>query len=470
MHSILTLARRGEASVRWRVLAGGVLLLLAVLLTAQVTFTELMPARPNRPYWDASQYFDIAARAIEQGGFGGFYNSVRTYGYPLFVTLPKLFITDDHHRPWMEALRALQFTLHVLTAFMAAGIAARLGAGKRIRWLAFLLVLVNPMLLGLTLQILTETLSTFLLALLVLLALYRRSVLNSVALGAVLGALIVTRPFYMTWALAVAGGLLALHMILRLITRQGIPRPHAPEIRRAVLLGMALAFPLLLVVIPQLALIYIGEGTIGLTGEWGNEWISTHINTSTYVYKYETFVGVEGTPQMYYTNTQREALAADKTLTETILADLPGYAAHIALKSIGMFQAYETSPYRVTTEDSPLDPVFLMSFVSFAGLVYVLAATGWAAIKSPRTLLTAPAALLLAVLAHWFAYSIPTIPEPRFITPILPLIAALAVATYSLRRDRWLLVGSVGAALVLYAITYAVITPTQQVLPPAPLF
>jgi hypothetical protein len=52
MQSILTLARRGEASARWRVLAGGVLLLLAVLLTAQVTFTELMPARPISPYWD----------------------------------------------------------------------------------------------------------------------------------------------------------------------------------------------------------------------------------------------------------------------------------------------------------------------------------------------------------------------------------------------------------------------------------
>jgi hypothetical protein len=306
--------------------------------------------------------------------------------------------------------------------------------------------------------------------LLVYLVLRPVSVLNTFIIGLVLGLLIVTRPFYLTWALASVGGLLALRVLFWLASKHRLAGLRAVRWRRLALIGLALAVPLMLIVGAQVALVAEAEGTPGLTGQEARGWIHTHMMYGLFYYKYETYTyfyqvyaGRVYVPQIHYINAAREAqFKGQESWLAAVAADPLGFATHTALKTVGMFQAYEWTVYRSTIDDNPLHPLFLMGFVNFAALVYCVMSLGWQALRHPRTLISAQTSLLLVVLVHLLGYSVPTIPEPRFIAPILPLVMALTVATFSVRRDRWTLATAVTVGLVLYAVAHAVITPTLR--------
>jgi hypothetical protein len=61
--------------------------------------------------------------------------------------------------------------------------------------------------------------------------------------------------------------------------------------------------------------------------------------------------------------------------------------------------------------------------------------------------------LTLAVLLYVLLYTLFTVPEPRFILPILPLLTCL-FAFYAHRSTcRWLFIAAVGIALLGYGLT-----------------
>jgi len=150
----------------------------------------------NRLIFDAEIYSRLSF-AVETDR--EIYSPLRTYGYPLFLYLAR--ILSFNKIPWVEWVWKVQWLLHVATAFLAVGLGENLAKTFNLeisrfsRLVIFGLVQLNFCLLPLAFEILTESLTIFLITLF-LWAMTAQFSSSRIVMGLAAGAAAVTRPFY----------------------------------------------------------------------------------------------------------------------------------------------------------------------------------------------------------------------------------------------------------------------------------
>lgn len=407
--------------------------------------------------FDTLRYMQISERFVDSGNLDTLYDPIRTYGYPAFLAVSRL-LSPDLLSLWAQGVIVLQLVLHVTTAALVAQALGKIGGLKAgWQWLGFVLVAFSVMLISLSQQILTETLSTFLITAFFTLIMSTPRRWKSLAAGAALGLLIVTRPFYFAWALALVVVLVCIWMLIRIVQRYRSSPPIQPRPLRWSIVVM-FAAPLMFTVGLQMGINYSAEGRIGITGRGGSMWMGKHLIMANFYYKYETSIADDNNPQMNYFSSDR--FEEYQNLTNPIqpfILDPLGTLAHFGIKTVGMFQSYELSPYRSHNDHNPLHITFINGFIFFVGFMYLSASVGLDALRKPALLLTRGGILWIAIVLHIFMYAIPTVPEPRFIAPVIPLIVLAALLVLGTRRDYRRLVPVVIISAVLFAISHQVI-------------
>lgn len=437
-------------------------LLYAAIVALSAAFTALVIAPEVRFIGvggDAHDYVQLAEQWLATGTF---WHPIRTYGYPLFLAAIRAVLPADCD--WLTATRVVQFLLHTASAALAVGLFTRFATVARlaIAWPAqvavFALVQLNPVLLGLSQEVLTDSISVFL-ATAFFAGLLSNTRWHWLLAGLALGAAAVVRPFYLNFAIALAV-LVGLWWLVRWV-RKTAPRPEALPARL-----LMIAVPLLLVLLPQFALVYQNEGRVGFTGAQGSGWVSTHLEYTYYYYKYETYIGEWHGPKVLYLSPRRAVMFEQRDPTQPMVLlmalDPVGTGYMTAIKTAGLFQNYEYAVYRSHLDNRFTHPTFLYGFVLFVQFMYLV---GLSLLEFRSFVLENHPVLVtaLAIVAlHVGLYSLLTAPESRFIAPVFPLLTAFAGFNVIARPRIRLMMGVVVASILLYAYTYIELLDSQR--------
>ncbi len=376
-------------------------LYLIVIIASYLVITVVVRT-PIQLVGDAAGY-DLFARDIRTLGlFGQIDLSIRTYGYPLFLVIIQAVISAlSPGVSYLEAVAFVQFVLHTIAALISVNLFAHLlGRGKAnfaACFSCFVLIQCNPLLLGLTRDLLTDCLSVFL-TMLFLRLLVSRVRFKALGLGTLLGLLIVVRPFYEVWGILFIGCLLLWLGARVLIQHRAAWRAPLQKIGRKQVIGMCgwvfgFLTPCLMIVGLQLIMVYQYEHKIGLIGWQGSNYAAYNLCRGSFSYKYETYLGNTHPPEVFYTfayfSKPTETRCEDRSTNLWVRQEIthPIDSAFLfTVKAVGMFQNYEWSTYRQTL-DNRFDLLVMWGLIPFFCLVYA----NWAALSRWREHLREPA-------------------------------------------------------------------------------
>jgi len=177
--------------------------------------------------------------------------------------------------------------------------------------------------------------------------------------------------------------------------------------------------------------IYQHEGRIGLTGNESDGWKQIHLRQGMYTYKYETHGNRPENPQIYYISKTRYNLFRQVKSTsdyyKTFIKDIEGTVAIISHKIIGLFQSFEWSVYRTTDSLNYLHPVFWFGLVHFFFFVSICFEVFRIIGFNRNIFFSTSTPLQIFCILHTLFYAILTVPESRFIAPVIPAIIANGV-------------------------------------------
>gem|GEM_PF-4454321 len=379
--------------------------------------------------------------------------ATRTIGYPIFLYV--IYELSGQTDDWISQVRMIQFLLHTVVSVMSLGLLqALVSDSTMIRWwhyaLLFCVNQFNPILLGLTQEILTDSLAVFWVVLFFW-GIMGQSRWRWGIGGAALGLATLVRPFYLLYGFVIfavwsVGYLIAnrQHLKSLLLSNAVIERI------------LFILVPFLVLIAPQYGFVYDSESTIGLVGTRGNQWQAFHYENGFYLYKYETFVGEGHHPGVYYVASDRVDYLDDRSPERGLhlyLQDPFGSIEMAIIKTVGIFQNFELSVYRQALVFDYWQPVFLFGGLFFILLLYPTLYS----LQHIKDVLQFNNLqyFLLAILIHILAYTVFLIPEGRFISPVYPLISVLAIAT--IIRDPsswWLLLVAIFLGSGLYAVVF----------------
>jgi hypothetical protein len=367
--------------------------------------------------------------------------STRTYGYPLFLACVVQASNFFNLPSFYALLFATQFALHIVTAGLAALIAQRFMLQRAwITPLVFATIAWNPYLLAMITQPLTETLSVFWITLffyLVQSEYWHPHLLHRMLIGIILGLATVTRPFHLIWGAGMIGLLLIAALWEDAIERQ---------IWRRILSIMQIVACFLLICSTQ-----IMTDTIYTLYAWDVpkpptiDLIEYHRKLAVYSYRYETSHNLSENavyPALYV----NQRLYPDGGQPEEILMPF--------IKLTSLFQQHDYRTYRPVL-GIVSSGAFAVGFVLWVMFCYVVPQSMldvWRALRGWKPI---PLASLFsfALLLYVLLYTFFTVPEPRFILPILPLLVCL-FAFYAARSTRrWPFLAALGVAILSYGLT-----------------
>jgi hypothetical protein len=225
---------------------------LAATLAAVLLAYALYVLGDQPLVWDAAIYYRHGMQLARQGVFG-FFDPLRTYGYPLFLALIPLFSGDHSDNVRFVAFN-LQVAIYLAVCYYAARRLGRVWGSGRAAILTYAFTALNPILLIYTTTLLTDSLSASLLYLAFVLAIPRASdepesaTTRDAALSALLaGFAVMVRPGNAAAFLA-----LLLVWLLRAFWRRDVPRTAVP------LLALAAVLPF----VPQVMANYRARGQL----------------------------------------------------------------------------------------------------------------------------------------------------------------------------------------------------------------
>ncbi len=468
---------------------------------------------------DSGGYLQLAD-GIRTGGLFSFTGDLRGYGYPLFLALVNQFsIAQNAGGNWLYTATDIQFVLHTLTSLLGVSILSYLldkRASSILRILCFALLQFNPILLGLTRDIMSDSLSVFFLTLFIW-AILRSFPLHWLVVGIALAVSIVIRPFNLPWIVVLVGALALLTFLRDSLTQrrtaESTPEPprsmsaFLKDRQRLILVGLQIGLPLLLIVGLQYILVARSGGGLSLIGKTGGYWQTRVLYEGSYMYRYQPYADPRGAlHHMYYVSTPCEQIAIALNGINplpVILADLPGTFYLYAVKTIAMFQPLSWSTYR-TSLDTPSGYLLLFGLLLFFFFVYLTlrqwdiwrlfnpstASSGQrlkvdhsqpdslsvnlslnlSFLVNLREMLhlsregSTKFALWLAITLYILLYALVSVPEPRYIAAILPILTALAVTEISANRNIGSLLRAAVLASVLYLFTYEILLAAAPII------
>ncbi len=498
--------------------SNALMLLLKIACYAALTYlahyyiTDVLAPYPYTTIYDSLGYMKMAA-AITQNGLFAFDNTLRTYGYPALISISSQIIQRLWPgQNWVYIFVQFQFAFHVGAALLATLIMDRLGSQRPsalLKILCFGLILFCPTLLGLTRDILADSITVFwvMLFLWSLITPFRgRYFIASSAIAVA----IILRPFNQPWAACLIALLMVLNSVRYLAAKYPdtsiaqTPLHIASELlllnrRRTLSIGLQILMPLLVIVGLQYYL-SLRDGTgFALIGKEGLYWQQRVIYDSAYVFKYETFANGRGQLEnLIYKSFEREKLIAQPTIQDPIrvaLADPLGTIPFMLVKTTGMFQSYTWSSYRINMDHS-MNEVFFTGLALLTSFIYLTLLQLNAFVTRLRTATAGQPLMVLQnverersngatlrvrlnlvfnfdkrlflnsepisnTLILWLAatlyivlYAAVSSPEPRYLAPILPILisSGLYAVVYQKHRSSLLLAAFI--AFTLYMLTY----------------
>ncbi len=411
----------------------------------------IFPEMPkNKFLYDAGGYYYLS---LDIENWGQFYSSIRTFGYPFFLYLVRQLAIATNTFPWLTFLFIVQFSIHTLTSFLTLGIYNHLliktqkQASPAWGFLIFALSQLNLVLLPFAFEILTENLSIFLFTL----AIYWFTSENKhrfVFMGFALGLATLIRPFYGPLSLICGFALVLFVLRPQNFTWSFLKRSVSPVLQ--------FGLPFLIICSPQIYLIHKHENRFSLVGESAHHAGKAHLNLGQIVMKFETHGLDKAKPLIVYLDTDRQKDLLNLSIRSsplTFFFSRFGDSMDLILhKTIALFQNFEWSVFRTGGAPNPLHPVFIFGFVHFSFLFWILMYL-LPGLKTwfQRNEGSVPVFSFVgtSLLLHLFLYSVPTVPESRYIAPVLPgLIALGCCALRNLSKPQRTI------ALLLAAFTY----------------
>ncbi|MBM4303379.1 MAG: hypothetical protein FJ112_03510, partial [Deltaproteobacteria bacterium] len=186
-----------------------------------------------------------------------------------------------------------------------------------------------------------------------------------------------------------------------------------------------------LILVPQVLTIYIHENRLALTGREADDWKKIHLKEGMYTYKYETLVARQEDPRLNYININRYNLLHGVTkqsdLYRLILEDWLGTIKMITFKTVGLFQSFDWSVYRISNSLRPLHPVFLFGGIHFFFFVFSCIEVLKMIFNKNKNCFSNWMAVQIFCILHVLVYAILTVPESGFIAPVIPAIIVIGV-------------------------------------------
>ncbi len=440
--------------------------LIVIAISYLIVVLVIRSEMSGELYYDAGQYNRIAEFMRERGLFVG---NTRTYGYPVFLNF--VYLITPNTVNFTDGVGFIQFLLHIVTAlatvYTLSKLAERAGFSLK-RWhrlVCFALIQLNPLLLAMTQEVLTDSITV--LGVTVFLVICMARVRYQILLVAlVIAILTIIRPFHLNWSIAFFALWAGLFVFGTLINstfkaHKEFLDTHASKIFPQLLMG---AFILLIILSVQLWRVYTVDREFNLVTQWERDYIPLHLTETTFVYKYETYVGEDNTlsATVYYINEARQ-IDGEFSIGDTLrryAEDPLGAFNMITGKTIGLFQNYEWSVYRQTRENPANHPVFFAGLLLFTAFLYI---NQHFILNYNRQMAINASFLAVFVLinSYIFLYSILTVPESRFIYPVFPALTAGMMFILLKERDIRPLFYTFVIATTLYILIYQVLLETM---------
>jgi len=434
-------------------------------------------------FGDASSYVVLAGNIL-YGGLQNFYDIQRTYGYPFMLAVVEI-LEKFLGISALSSVIFVQYGMLVLTAWFSTRLLIRLlrhECPRWLKWLTFLLILWNPLLLGSIWDLLPDLPGMFL-VMLGIMALLSRSQWRFFWVSAVCAALIVTKPLYYYWIIA-AGILLVVYYILfhrpsgeATVSRLDDLREAVQKIRlRTALFVMGqIALPLILILGMQFYHVWKNEQIISLYSRVLNkEFIETQLELSVAWYKRETYQladdGVIGYIDLKREEDFRrfmESFSENRVegVVQYLLSDIPSTMHSMLVRLVGIFQSYEWSTYRQATFVAPTYPFWWGLFL-FTLFIYTL--FYWCRHRFGLSVHVGFVGLNRSIWMMFFILIYSFIPiyvitnaEPRYLFPVLPLLTLLGIAAIYQERPKWALAGVAVLCTVIYFYVLQVLVASQ---------
>lgn len=402
--------------------------------------------------WGYSEY----AKALINGQYEKLFTTFRPYGYPLFLAILIKIATLFQLPSVYPMIYAGQFILHLANATLATLMMRRFVPQARpwTLYLVFAAVAWNPYLLAMVTQLLSENLSIFSITLFfywLQAEVLQSTLTNRAWIGVSLGLAAVTRPLNIAWAICVFGVLVIVaYLNMRALGRWRVI-PHVKRLAQigiffvVVTLTQQIASSYFLSQIQDVSKIIIINDTSGV--------IRQHLTMSPYIYRIDNLYDREKETlvPIWYFNTR---LVIDFFKPELILMPF--------VKLVGLFQQHNYEVYRPRLGiDSPIAfAVGLVYWIMFCYIVPQALTDIWQA-RGRRKPFPMGGLLTIVMLSYPALYAIFTIPEPRYLLSIYPVLVPL-FAYYALRPTRWrhfivpLVVAVVAYGLIAYTLLWAI--------------
>jgi hypothetical protein len=417
---------------RW-IFAGAV-----TAVAASIAYAAFLGGFPELRY-DSFHYFSLS-RIISGEGLGNLQSRVRTYGYPLFLSLCTGF-RDAGPETTRAAAFVAQLLLYLAVCLYAARVAARIFRSEGFFFGTYAVTALNPIALILTTQVLTDLLSAVLVLLGVLVSLERgHPVRRGFVAFLCIGLAAAVRP-----ANVVVLPALLLAWLLRV-------RLFGERARGPLAAGAA---AVVLALLPQLynnVRAYdawtplVVERLYGEQARWG-----------TAMLKYATLVVPGERPQIVYENPFRPRGVS--TPGEFLRKRPLGFLATLVLHGFAFFDHDLPFPYVQDAHPWFRWPIALLNY-SFLFLAGMGLAAG---LRSRRALEPGERVYFLAAIlvsAFSLALYLPVAVESRFSLPLYAILAPAAVfAAGQLRRgpaSRAAVVAVAGTAFVVVCVGLSV--------------
>jgi len=406
---------------------------LVVVTAAAVLLAIAIFRRGFGELWYDSYHYFTLSHIVSTEGIWNLHSRVRTYGYPLFVSLATGF-ADPGPATTRTLVFAVQLLVYLGVSLFAARLAGRVFRSRRIFFGTYLLMALNPIALARTTEVLSDLLSAAFILIAVLSSLEQSEAPSRRAFGAFLcaGLAVAVRPAN----LAVVPGL-----VLVWLLRARSYRERAPRTLAAGALAIAVAL------LPQL------HGNVTAYGAWTpllpDRLYGDQVRWGMAMLKYGTLVIPGIPPELVYANPLYPAGAASPS---AFVARRPlGYAATLGLHAFAMLD--QDFPFTYIRDLRPRArwPLSLWNygFLFLSGLGLLSGFVRRRELPTEERLYFAATAVTgLAYLAVY----LPVAVESRFSLPLYLLLtpaAAAAVVDLCARRMRTLLpVLLAGAAFI----------------------
>jgi hypothetical protein len=383
-------------------------------------------------------YYLMLSEKIHNKGIFNFYDDAKPYGYPFLIEIintltkplfPKLSLVD--------AICYFQFFLHLLTSITSVYIyknIAKKNKSTKIQLLIFLLIQLNPLLIGSSKQILSETATTFLMTAFFYSVIQKNS-LKYFFISLFISLAIVFKAFTLSWSIFTFTLVLIFYLIRNFRSLKSLLKLNLPKFNPVLL---QVIIPFIIIVGVQFYNTYQNENHISLMPQNYQNVSKLHMSLSTYVYKYETYTGDNPRipPTLYYESRDLQkifesCLSKKNHILCRIENPIKSIYVYI-IKLTALFQNYEWSTYRNNLKNT-VSFVFLFGQVMF--MFFVL--TNYYYISTfIKEKLTTKNITIICVNTYVILYAIFSLPESRFIYPILPMLTLLTIEKIS--NTKWI--------------------------------